>query len=125
MASHILSKSTFMTGVQCKKRMYLHKNCKRLGIKRDVERSQSGFKYGLKNSIKNSESRNGLIKYKGTGFVYLGLESTSTFGTTYAWVDVVATKMETRYVRIKKKPLESTSYWLEERYLNPEIRQIK
>lgn len=75
-----------------------------------VDRSQNGFKYDLKNSIKNSESRNGLIKYKGTGFVYLGLESTSTFSTTYAWVDVVATKMETRYVRIKKKPLESTSY---------------
>lgn len=75
-----------------------------------VDRSQNGFKYDMKNSIKNSESRNGLIKYKGTGFVYLGLESTSTFSTTYAWVDVVATKMETRYVRIKKKPLESTSY---------------
>lgn len=75
-----------------------------------VDSSPNGFKYDMKNSIKNSESRNGLIKYKGTGFVYLGLESTSTFNTTYAWIDVVATKMETRHVRIKKKPLESTSY---------------
>jgi hypothetical protein len=40
MASHILSKSTFMTGVQCKKRLYLHKNCKRLGIERDVLTAQ-------------------------------------------------------------------------------------
>jgi len=75
-----------------------------------VDSSPNGFKYDMKNSIKNSESRNGLIKYKGTGFVYLGLESTSTFNVTYAWIDVVATKLETRYVRIRKKPLESTSY---------------
>lgn len=75
-----------------------------------VDVSPNGFKYDMKNSIKNSESRNGLIKYRGTGFVYLGLESTSSFSTTYAWVDVVAAKMETRYVRIAKKPLESTSY---------------
>jgi hypothetical protein len=75
-----------------------------------VDGSPNGFKYDMKNSIKNSESRNGLIKYRGTGFVYLGLESTSTFNSTYAWVDVVAAKMETRYVRIAKKPLDSTSY---------------
>jgi len=75
-----------------------------------VDGSPSGFKYDIKNSIKNSESRNGVIKYKGKGFVYLGLESTSTFNTTYSWVDVVATKMEMLYVRIKKKPIESTSY---------------
>lgn len=40
MSSHILSKSTFMTGVQCKKRLYLHKNCKRLGIERDALTAQ-------------------------------------------------------------------------------------
>lgn len=75
-----------------------------------VESSPKGFKYDMKNSIKNSESRNGVIKYKNKGFVYLGLESTSTFNTTYAWVDVVAAKLETRYARITKKPLESESY---------------
>jgi hypothetical protein len=35
MEKHILSKSTFMYGVQCKKRLYLHKNGKMLGIERD------------------------------------------------------------------------------------------
>lgn len=75
-----------------------------------VESSPKGFKYDMKNSIKNSESRNGVIKYKNQGFVYLGLESTSTFNTTYAWVDVVAAKLETRYARISKKPVESESY---------------
>jgi hypothetical protein len=32
---HILSKSTFMYGVQCKKRLYLHKNGKKFGIEKD------------------------------------------------------------------------------------------
>lgn len=75
-----------------------------------VESSPKGFKYDMKNSIKNSESRNGVIKHKSQGFVYLGFESTSTFNTTYAWVDVVAVKLETRYARITKKPVESESY---------------
>ena len=32
---HLLSKSTFMYGVQCKKRLYLHKNHKKFGVERD------------------------------------------------------------------------------------------
>lgn len=35
MKKHILSKSTFMYGIQCKKRLYFHKFGKRLGIERD------------------------------------------------------------------------------------------
>ena len=35
MEKHVLSKSTFMYGVQCKKRLYLHKNGKKFGVEKD------------------------------------------------------------------------------------------
>ena len=37
---HILSKTTFMYGVQCKKRLYLHKNGKKFGIESDKVSAQ-------------------------------------------------------------------------------------
>lgn len=50
----------------------------------------SAFNYDINNSAKSSTSRVGLIKKPRSGFSYIGLESTSSFSNTYAWLDVVA-----------------------------------
>ena len=72
--------------------------------------SQKGFNYDTKNSLKNTESMNGLIKPQKNGFVYLGFESTSSIRSTYIWLDAVAIQKKIRYVVLKKVPKESTSY---------------
>jgi len=48
MEKHILSKSTFMHGVQCKKRLYLHKNGRKFGIQKDelTEQQKAIFSSG-------------------------------------------------------------------------------
>lgn len=51
---------------------------------------QSAFKYDINNSALSTQSRIGLIKKPKSGFSYIGLQSTSSFSDTYAWLDVVA-----------------------------------
>jgi hypothetical protein len=50
----------------------------------------SAFKYDINNSALSTQSRVGLIKKPKSGFSYIGLQSTSSFSNTYAWLDVVA-----------------------------------
>ena len=76
-----------------------------------TDRSPKGFNYDTKNSLKNTQSMNGLIKPQKNGFVYLGFESTSTFRDTYIWLDAVAINKSIRYVILKKVPKESKSYF--------------
>ncbi|MSP69542.1 MAG: hypothetical protein EXR20_04645 [Bacteroidetes bacterium] len=76
-----------------------------------TDRSPKGFDYDTKNSLKNTQSMNGLIKPQKNGFVYLAFESTSTFRDTYIWLDAVAINKTPRYVILKKVPKESKSYF--------------
>ena len=76
-----------------------------------TDRSPNGFDYDTKNSLKNTQSMNGLIKPQKNGFVYLAFESTSTFRDTYIWLDAVAINKTPRYVILKKVPKESKSYF--------------
>jgi len=67
----------------------------------------SAFEYDINNSALSTQSRVGLIKKPRSGFSYIGLQSTSTFTNTYAWLDVVALseksfEYEIRYRIIKK-----------------------
>lgn len=62
---------------------------------------RSAFAYDLKNSALSTESRNGLIKKPASGYSYIGLQTNSTFTSTYAWLDVVALYEETYYYEIK------------------------
>ena len=75
-----------------------------------TDHNKKGFNYDTKNSLKNTESMNGIIKPQKDGFVYLGFESTSTWRDTYIWLDAVAIQIRKRYVLLKKIPKESTSY---------------
>jgi hypothetical protein len=68
------------------------------------------FDYDIKNSLKNTQSMNGIIKPQNNGFVYLGFEATSTWNETFIWIDAVAIQIQKKYVIIKKIPKESTSY---------------
>lgn len=61
----------------------------------------SAFKYDIKNSALSSQSRVGLIKKPHTGYSYIGLESTSSFSNTYAWLDVIAMTEQVYYYEIK------------------------
>jgi len=76
-----------------------------------TDRSPKGYDYDIKNSLKNTQSMNGLIKPQKNGFVYLAVESTSTFRDTYIWLDAVAIDKSPRYVILKKVPKESKSYF--------------
>jgi hypothetical protein len=65
------------------------------------------FEYDINNSALSTQSRVGLIKKPRSGFSYIGLQSTSTFKNTFAWLDVVALseksfEYEIRYRVIKE-----------------------
>ncbi|MFT6385292.1 MAG: hypothetical protein ACJAQR_002134 [Bacteroidia bacterium] len=65
------------------------------------------FEYDINNSALSTQSRVGLIKKPRFGFFYIGLQSTSTFKNTFAWLDVVALsgksfEYEIRYRIIKE-----------------------
>ncbi len=62
---------------------------------------RSAFAYDLKNSALSTESRNGLIKKPASGYSYIGLQTNSTFTSTYVWLDVVALYEETYFYEIK------------------------
>ena len=68
------------------------------------------YHYDIRNSLKNTESLNGLIKPQKNGFVYFGFQSTSSLNATYIWVDAVALRSVTKYIITKKIPKESSSY---------------
>ena len=61
----------------------------------------SAFKYDINNSALSTQSRIGLIKKPATGYSYLGLESTSSFSDTYAWLDVVALSEKDLFYEIR------------------------
>ncbi|MFB1013596.1 MAG: hypothetical protein QMC68_07560, partial [Bacteroidia bacterium] len=65
------------------------------------------FECDINNSALSTQSRVGLIKKPRFGFSYIGLQSTSTFKNTFAWLDVVALseksfEYEIRYRIIKE-----------------------
>lgn len=67
----------------------------------------SAFNYDINNSALSTQSRVGLVKRPSSGYSYIGLQSTSSFTNTYAWLDVVALSeqdlfYEIRYSLIKK-----------------------
>ena len=64
------------------------------------------FKYDINNSIKNTHSRNGLIKFNKNQFVYLGLENEGYSDNIYVGLEVVALIEKTKYYKlIEKTPL--------------------
>jgi hypothetical protein len=76
-------------------------------LKYPGKENTNAFEYDINNSALSTQSRVGLIKKPRSGFSYIGLQSTSTFTNTYAWLDVVALseksfEYEIRYRIIKK-----------------------
>ena len=61
----------------------------------------SAFKYDINNSAFSTQSRIGLIKKPNSGYSYIGLQSTSSFSNTYAWLDVVALYEKTFHYEIR------------------------
>ena len=61
----------------------------------------SAFKYDINNSALSTQSRVGLVKKPYSGFSYIGLQSTSSFSDTYAWLDVVALYEKTFHYEIR------------------------
>ena len=64
------------------------------------------FKYDIDNSIKNTHSRNGLIKFNKNQFVYLGLEDAGYEDTIYVNLEVVAIVEVTKYYKVEEKTIE-------------------
>lgn len=63
----------------------------------------SAFAYDINNSAISSESRTGLVKKPKSGYSYIGLQTTSTFSDTYAWLDAVALYEVKYYYKLKRK----------------------
>ena len=61
------------------------------------------FKYDINNSIKNTHSRNGLIKFNKNQFVYLGLENEGYSDNIYVGLEVVALIEKTKYYKLIEK----------------------
>lgn len=61
------------------------------------------FDYDINNSIKNTHSRNGLIKFNENKFVYLGLENEGYSDNIYVALEVVAITEETKYFKLIEK----------------------
>ena len=61
------------------------------------------FKYDINNSIKNTHSRNGLIKFNKNQFVYLGLENDGFKDNMYVGLEVVALIENTRFYKLIEK----------------------
>jgi len=61
----------------------------------------SAFNYDLNNSALSTQSRVGLIKKPSSGYSYIGLQSTSSFSSTYAWLDVVALSEQDLFYEIR------------------------
>lgn len=63
------------------------------------------FKCNLDYSVKNTQSRNGLMKPNKRNFAYLGPESTRFTHTTYVWVEVIALLQDVYYYKIVRNPV--------------------
>jgi hypothetical protein len=61
------------------------------------------FAYDINNSAISTESRVGLIKKPKSGYSYIGLQTTSSFSDTYAWLDAIALSETMYYYELKKK----------------------
>ena len=61
------------------------------------------FEYDINNSIKNTHSRNGLIKFNQNQYVYLGLENDGFEDTIYVRLEVVAIRENLKYYKLEKK----------------------
>lgn len=61
------------------------------------------FEYDINNSIKNTHSRNGLIKFNENQYVYLGLENDGFEDTIYVRLEVVAIRENVKYYKLEKK----------------------
>ena len=73
--------------------------------KKDAQSFQDSkpFEYDINNSIKNTHSRNGLIKFNKSQFVYLGLENEGYDDDIYVTLEVVALIEDVKYFKLKKK----------------------
>ena len=72
---------------------------------KEAKKFQSGltFDYDINNSIKNTHSRNGLIKFNKNKFVYLALENEGYSDNIYVNLEVVALTENTKYFKIVEK----------------------
>ena len=61
------------------------------------------FDNDINYSIKNTHSRNGLIKFNENKFVYLGLENEGYSDNIYVTLEVVALTENTKYFKLVKK----------------------
>lgn len=61
------------------------------------------FKSDINNSIKNTHSRNGLIKFNKSQYVYLGLENDGYKDDIYVSLEVVALVENIRYFKIVER----------------------
>jgi len=60
------------------------------------------FNFDINNSIRNTHSRNGLIKFNDNKFVYLGLENTGYSDNIYVSLEVVSILEEVKYFKTKE-----------------------
>lgn len=60
------------------------------------------FNFDINNSIRNTHSRNGLIKFNENKFVYLGLENTGYADNIYVSLEVVSIIEDVKYFKIKE-----------------------
>ena len=63
----------------------------------------NNFILTINNSIKNTHSRNGLIKFNKSQYVYLGLENEGYDDDIYVTLEVVALIESTKYFKLVKK----------------------
>lgn len=61
------------------------------------------FKYDIDNSIKNTHSRTGLIKYTKNPNMYLGFENEKFPDNVYVFVEAVAVSFETKYYKLVER----------------------
>ncbi|AZB32124.1 hypothetical protein [Chryseobacterium balustinum] len=73
--------------------------------KKDAQNFQDlkSFNYDINNSIKNTHSRNGLIKFNKSQYVYLALENDGFEDDIYVNLEVVALIENTRYFKLSAK----------------------
>lgn len=64
------------------------------------------YSYDIKNSIKNTHSRNGLVEFNENKYVFLGLENLGYKDDIYVSLEVVALIENTRYYKVIEKEVE-------------------
>lgn len=76
-----------------------------ISSEKEAKKFQNGltFDNDINYSIKNTHSRNGLIKFNENKFVYLGLENEGYSDNIYVTLEVVALTENTKYFKLVKK----------------------